>query len=336
MILSVVIPVHNGGEGLRHCLEALAASARPADEVIVVDDASTDASGELARQHGARVVDIHGSPRGPACARNRGAEIATGDVLVFVDADVAVHRDALGRMEQTLGEHPKIAALFGSYDDAPPARDLVSRYKNLLHHYVHQHGRREAVTFWAGCGAIRRDTFQAMGGFDEGYARPSIEDIELGSRLRRADLRVLLCPDVQATHLKRWTLSSLLRSDILDRALPWTRLILSEAHLPEDLNLDVRSRLSALAGWGIVLCPILAWWSSPTRVFWPYVWASAFLAWLIVVALNAKLYGFFLQRGGAWFALRATGLHLFYLLYSSLVFGVAAGWYTLTKRRGRA
>jgi GT2 family glycosyltransferase len=331
MTLSVVIPVHNGGADLRRCLEALAASVRPADEVIVADDASTDASGELARRHGARVVTLPGSPHGPAFARNRGAEVAGGDVLVFVDADVAVHHDTLGRIEQTLAEHPEVAAVFGSYDDDPPARELVSRYKNLLHHWVHQHGRREAVTFWTGCGAVGRATFRSVGGFDETW--PSLEDIELGARLRRSGLRVLLCPEVQATHLKRWTLASLLRSDILDRAFPWTRLIVEEAHLPEDLNLDVRSRFSALAGWGIVLSLAFAWWSWPTGALWPYASACAFLAMSIVVVLNAGLYGFFLRRGGAWFALGAAGLHLFYLLYSSLAFGLAAGWYAVRGRR---
>ncbi len=89
MRLAVIIPVHNGGDDLRCCLEAVATSTRPPDEVMVTDDASTDGSGELARQQGARVIRLDGQPHGPAFARNRGAEIAQGDVIVFLDADVA-------------------------------------------------------------------------------------------------------------------------------------------------------------------------------------------------------------------------------------------------------
>jgi len=327
--LSVIIPVHNGGENLRRCLDALAASTRPPDQVIVVDDASTDGSGDVARQAGAQVIRLDGSPHGPACARNRGAEAAEGDALVFLDADVAVHPDTLARMERALDTPPSppleggieggIAALFGSYDDDPPTPGLVARYKNLLHHYVHQHGRRQASTFWAGCGAIRREAFQALGGFDEGYTRPSIEDIELGARLRRAGQRIWLCPDIQVAHLKRWTFVGLLRSDILDRAVPWTRLILRDRRLPADLNVDVRGRLGALAAWGLVIGLALGCW-------WPPLWAGALLMVLALILLNADLYRFFARRGGIRFAVGAAGLHTLYLLYSSLVFaGLLAG-----------
>jgi glycosyltransferase involved in cell wall biosynthesis len=316
--LSVVIPVLDGGDNFGRCLAALEASTRSPDEVIVVDDGSTDGSGDLARRHGARVVRLDGPPRGPAFARNRGAEAAVGDVLVFLDADVAVHPDTLARVERHLAEQPQLAALFGSYDADPPARGLVTRYKNLLHHYVHQHARREAFTFWAGCGAIRRDVLAALGGFDEGYARPAIEDIELGARLHRAGHRVWLCADVQVTHLKRWTLGSLLRSDVVDRAIPWTRLIVREGRLPADLNLDARGRLGALAAWLIVLFLGLGFW-------YPWAWAGSLLAAAALGALNARLYRFMARHGGTGFAVGAAGLHTLYLLYSSLVFASIAG-----------
>ena len=324
--LSVIIPVHNGGDDLRRCLEALAASTRPTDELIVVDDASTDGSGDLARRFGARVLRLDSPPQGPAFARNQGAETARGDILVFLDADVAVHPDTLARVERYLIEHPEIAALFGSYDDAPSAGGLVTQYKNLLHHYVHQHSRREASTFWAGCGAIRPNVFAALGGFDAGYTRPVIEDIELGARLRRAGHKVWLCPDVQVTHLKRWTFVSLLRADIFGRAIPWTRLILREAHLPADLNLDVRSRLGAIAAWAALAFLVLGFW-------WPWAWMGVPLSAAVVGILNADLYRFFTRQGGVWFATGAAGLHALYLLYSSLIFVLVAGP-TLLARRG--
>jgi len=326
MRLSVIVPTHNGSEDLRRCLNALAASTRPPDEVIVVDDASTDGSGDLAQQHGAWVVRLDGSPHGPAFARNRGTETAQGDILVFCDADVAVHPHTLARVERYLVEHPEIAALFGSYDADPPARGLVSRYKNLLHHYVHQHGRREASTFWAGCGAIRREVFATLGGFDEGYTRPAIEDIELGARLRRAGYRVWLCSDVQVTHLKRWTFASLLRSDILDRAIPWTRLILHDARLPADLNLDVRSRLSALAAWAALGSLALGFWS-------PWAYVGMLLGVVALGVLNADLYRFFARKGGLGFAVGAIGLHALYFLYSSLAFALIAGLVWLARHR---
>lgn len=322
MNLSVIIPVHDGGDNLRLCLEALEDSIRPPDEVIVVDDASTDGSGDLAQKHGARVLRLPGPPRGAALPRNRGATIASGSVLVFVDADVAVHPEAIALAEQTLSLHDDVAALFGSYDANPRAQGLVSRYKNLLHHYVHQHSRREASTFWTGCGAIRREVFDAIGGFDESFR--VIEDIELGTRLRRAGHRIWLCPDVQVTHLKRWTLGSLLRSDIFDRAIPWSRLVLQIAQLPAVLNLDFRSRWSALAVWAALLLVALAWW-------WPWAGVGTLLCLVVVGALNADLYRFFWRQGGVLFGIAAASLHVFYLLYSSVVFLLVAGQTTLSR-----
>ena len=85
--ISVIIPVHNGGDEFCRCLEALAGSIRPPDELIIVDDASTDDSSGLARPYGAQIISLPDGPHGPARARNRGAAAARGEVLVFIDAD---------------------------------------------------------------------------------------------------------------------------------------------------------------------------------------------------------------------------------------------------------
>src|SRR5262249_6094254 len=158
-------------------------------------------------------------------------------ILLFLDGDVLAPLDVIGHVRALFRGDPALDALFGSYDDAPEEGDFLSQYKNLLHHYVHQNGRARAFTFWAGCGAVRRDVFLALGGFDEKYTRPSIEDIELGWRLNRAGHKVALCKDLQVKHLKRWRLSSLLQSDIMDRAIPWAQMIVRTGTMPDDLNL---------------------------------------------------------------------------------------------------
>jgi hypothetical protein len=245
-------------------------------------------------------------------------------LLVFLDADVAVYPDALERVERTMSEHEEIAALFGSYDANPRAPGLVSRYKNLLHHYVHQHAQREASTFWTGCGAIRHEVFDAIGGFDESYR--VIEDIVLGTRLRRAGHRIWVCPDIQVTHLKPWTFGSLLRSDIFDRAIPWSQLVVKSAHLPAELNLDFRSRWSAVSVWLAVVFLLVAWG-------WPWAGVGSLLCLAVVGLLNADLYRFFARQGGAAFGMAAAGLHAFYLLYSSLVFALVAAQAALSRLR---
>jgi GT2 family glycosyltransferase len=251
---------------------------------------------------------------GPAAARNYGARHARGDILFFVDADIVVAPGAVRRVAEAFEDNPGVAAVFGSYDDRPRAKGVVSRYRNLLHHFVHQTGNPEASTFWAGCGAIRRSVFEAIGGFNEQrFPRPSIEDIELGYRLREAGHRILLDKGLQGTHLKRWTLWSVIRTDILCRAVPWARLILESKRAPDDLNLRREQRLSiALVGLAFVFLPLAAF-----RI--ELLIASA-VALLGVVALNRALFAFFFRQRGLLFACACVPLQLLYFLYSGLSF----------------
>jgi glycosyltransferase involved in cell wall biosynthesis len=203
LTLSVIIPVHYGGENFRRCLSSIAAAVPPANEIIVVADGDTDGSWHFAEEFGAQVLRVP-VPQGPAHARNFGAQSAQGDILFFIDADVVIPPDAISKVKSTFNNNPQLAALFGSYDDEPAEMNFLSQYKNLIHHYVHQMSREEASTFWAGCGAIRRQIFMEFGGFDESYRKPSIEDIELGYRLKRAGYHIRLSKCLQVKHLKRW------------------------------------------------------------------------------------------------------------------------------------
>jgi glycosyltransferase involved in cell wall biosynthesis len=327
MRLTVIIPAYNSRAFLHQALQALAVSCRPPDEVIVVDDGSTDGTGTLAQSLGAHVIRLPDGPRGPARARNRGAAEASGDLLVFLDADVAAHPDTLTRMEARFREQPDLAALFGSYDADPPSPGYVSRFRNLLHHFTHQTSAREACTFWSGCGAIRRETFVALGGFDESYRSPAVEDIELGMRLRQTGQHILLDPDLQVTHLKVWTFASLLFSDIFGRAVPWTRLIMQQDRLPRTLNLSLNSRVSALLAWGELVLFGLGFWS-------PAAWLGFLLVLGLQVLLNRQLYLLFADKGPLAFLLTAVGMHHLYLLYSSLTFGIFYGAHLLEKWSG--
>jgi glycosyltransferase involved in cell wall biosynthesis len=241
--LSVVIPVHNSAGDLQQCLASLAGSQVPPFECIVVDDGSTDDSAAIAASHGARVLST-GLRSGPARARNIGARAATGEIIFFLDADVTVYPDTIARVVAEFSGNPSLDALMGSYDDLPSAQNFVSQYRNLMHCFIHQNSSRQATTFWAGCGAIRRQVFLDSGGFDEKYASPAIEDIELGYRLSRAGRKLILCPDLKVTHLKHWRLRSMLKTDFFYRALPWSELTLESGRMPNDLNLRISQRIS--------------------------------------------------------------------------------------------
>jgi glycosyltransferase involved in cell wall biosynthesis len=242
-LITVVIPAFNAEDFLTKCLTALRGSDLREFETIVVDDGSNDGTRAVAEAFGAKVLSTEGR-KGPAFARNLGAKAATGNVLMFLDADVCVHTDTLMRVQQSFDRDPKLDALIGSYDFEPSVNDFLSQYRNLMHSFVHQKGSEHASTFWSGCGAIRREIFLEHSGFSVDYARPAIEDIELGYRLIRAHRKIMLDNELLVKHLKRWSFWNLLKTDIMDRGIPWTELILRDKAMPNDLNLQLSQRVS--------------------------------------------------------------------------------------------
>ncbi|MBL8046518.1 MAG: glycosyltransferase family 2 protein, partial [Anaerolineales bacterium] len=170
LTISLIIPVYNGGAEFQRCLAAIGRATVAPHEVIVVDDGSTDNTRQWAEKAGARILQTTRPTSGPAVVRNLGAQAATGEILFFVDADVEIRAETLAHISRVFAAQPSLTALFGSYDDAPAAPNFLSQYKNLMHHYVHQHASEQASTFWSGCGAIRRAAFLEFGGFSSRYA----------------------------------------------------------------------------------------------------------------------------------------------------------------------
>jgi glycosyltransferase involved in cell wall biosynthesis len=319
--MSVVIPVYNGGMAFRRCLDSLAQWLPRTVEVIVVVDGQDAESVLTAEQFGARVLQLPENC-GPAHARNMGASHAQGEILFFIDADVTIHPSTIAAIDLMFEHHADIDALIGSYDDAPGSANFLSQYRNLLHHYTHQQACSEASTFWGACGAIRRNVFLAMGGFNTAYRDPCIEDIELGYRLKAAGYRIYLSRYIQVKHLKRWTIKNLLKADLFYRAIPWTELIWRDRALKNDLNLDYTSRFSIIATYSLVLALGIA-------LVLPGAIAAVALCALILVILNWPVYQFFGQKRGLWFALRTIPWHWLYYGYSGLGFilGTARYWW---------
>jgi len=320
--ISVIVPVRNGSLHLPRCLEALGRSGYPEFEVIVVDDCSTDNTSQVAALYGARCLRTP-QTQGPAAARNLGARHAKGEILLFVDADVVLPPDTLTMIADDFAVDSGLAAVFGSYDDKPPWKSFISQYKNLMHHYVHQTSNETATTFWAGCGAMRSSIFEVFGGFDaETYSTPSVEDIALGLKLNQRGYRIRLDKRIEVKHLKRWTLRNLLRADILHRAVPWTKLILSTRQLPQDLNLNYASRVSSLLVAvllvGLLVLPFSLGGYIRVRplILLPLLAAIA----VALLYLNLGVYRFFLRKRGWWFAARCVLAHWIYYLYSGVTF----------------
>jgi glycosyltransferase involved in cell wall biosynthesis len=322
LFFSIIVPAHNASGFLPRSLGALAASDLSRDrwELIVVDDGSTDDTPAIAARYADAVVRLPGRPHGPAYARNRGFESSRGEVVVFIDADVVVHPDTLRRFAEVFDAEPDVGAVFGSYDSRPPAPGLMSQYRNLLHHYVHHQNAGDVETFWAGAGAVRSDVFAEAGMYDEWhYPRPQIEDIELGGRIRTTGKRILLRPEIQVTHLKRWTFVGVIRTDLKDRGIPWARLLAHRGAVmsTKTLNLRWTEKLNVVLVWLAVLLLIT---DAVLRNGIPLLAAAACL--VMVVALNLPLWRFFARARGVWFTVRIIPAHLLYYFLNGVSFGI--------------
>ena len=314
-IVSVIVPAYNAESTLGDCLTALAETSGPSHEVIVVDDGSTDATAMVAERFDVRLVRL-ARQSGAAVARNVGAEHARADLLFFTDADVLLRRDALERAVALLERCRQASAVFGSYTAWTVHDDFFSVYKNFVHHLTHQTANPEAATFWSGVGAIRASAFWAVGGFDASDTRSSdVEDIALGYRLTRAGYRVRLDRELQGTHAKRYTLVSLVRSDLFHRAIPWTRLMLREGIARRDLNTSLGGVVSA----AVVLL------LGPTFIGGLVVPPLSGLAaglFLLYVLLNRRLFAACARRNPR-FLLPAVAMTALYYVYATA--GAAIG-----------
>ncbi|MGQ0646177.1 MAG: glycosyltransferase [Gemmatimonadaceae bacterium] len=320
-LCSVIMPARNAAHMLPRTLGALGNSDLPRDqwELIVVDDASTDETATLAARYADTVIKLPGRAYGPAYARNRGFEVSGAHIVMFLDADVVVHRDTVRKFVEVLAGATDVGAVFGSYDNQPAAPGFFSQYRNLLHHYVHQQNPGEAETFWAGAGAVRRDVFEEAGMYDEWhYARPQIEDIELGGRIRQLGYRILLRPEIQVTHLKRWTFFGVVRTDLKDRGIPWARLLAHRGAMMTGGTLNLK--------WTEKLNTVLVWLGMSSLVAAGLLWdlrlvMTALGCFAAASLISLPLLRWFARTRGILFAVGVIPIHLLYYVLNGISFG---------------
>jgi glycosyltransferase involved in cell wall biosynthesis len=309
--ISVVIPAYNASDYLPPCLDALVADGFSPAEIVIVDDGSTDDTPEIARDRGVTLIR-NGAQSGAGAARNTGVAATSADIILFVDADVVVAKGTRDKILQALPPGGKNAAVFGSYDDAPASRRLVSHYRNLLHFHTHQTSPGRAHTFWTGLGAVRRSDFDAIGGFEPVFRYP--EDIDLGARLDAAGRRVELIPDIQGKHLKDWTTRSMFMTDWKRRAAPWARMLREGTVKPGALNTSRQNQASA----ALVLVALLALVASLFEARFLFLFGLTVVSFVLT---NLGLFRLLWRKGGARLAVASLYFHAVH--YVAAILGLA-------------
>ncbi|MFT5287101.1 MAG: GT2 family glycosyltransferase [Planctomycetota bacterium] len=320
--IAIVMPAYNAVNEVELTIPAALASLAEAGggELVVVDPASTDGTGDAAERLGANRVIRLPERAGPAHARNVGVETLNVDIVLFIDSDCVAKLDVARRVQAAFAEDPNLISITGSYCEDPPHRGFASLYMNLRHHFTHQNAQKEGASFWAGLGAMRRSVYVDVGGFDAvQFPMPMIEDIELALRIKGRG-RTALDPTLQVTHLKRWTIGSVIKTDIFSRAIPWSKLIAASGEMPNDLNLRTAQRVAA----GIAPLALLGVITLPFAMIYSLQVIGIIAAALIILSiiLNAPMIAFFSKAAGPLFAPFGWLFHQLHLSYSAVVFAL--------------
>jgi glycosyltransferase involved in cell wall biosynthesis len=316
-VISIIIPVRNGARTLDASLTAACAAASPADEVVVVDDGSTDATAAIAARHPCRIVRLPG-PRGAAAARNAGAAAARGDVLFFIDADCLLATGAPARAAAALEAAGPRAVLGGTYDTVAADPGFFPAFQAVFVNF-HETRRPDDPDYVATHAlAIRKDDFRSCGGFDEGFL-PILEDVELSHRLRRAGYRLRIDPGLLVQHDFGFGLGGSLRN-AARKARYWIRYSVRNRDLLSDSGTASRGLKAAGAlaglGWAGLVAAVLL------RA--PALALAAPICGIGGIAANRGLVRAFAAAGGPAFATKAA-LYLVTLYPVAIAFGTARG-----------
>ncbi|MGA2112726.1 MAG: glycosyltransferase [Anaerolineales bacterium] len=276
--ITVIIPARNASRTLAGCLSALRVQtiSQAKYEIIVVDDGSTDATPEVAANHGVRLVRI--AAQGPAAARNAGAELARGQLLVFTEADCVPTRDFLERMAGAFID-PDVVAAQGAFLSFQT--DLIPLFVQSEQGY--QYWRMEAMASINAidlfAAAFKKSIFLLNRGFDPGFAAGGMEGRELAYRLAQKGYRMVFAPSALVYRRHALTLRPYLSEKF--RNSYWRAHLLGwhPKRLMGDSQLSGHRIFQSLLAW---LIPVLA----PLALLNPRFWV-VIAAGLVVFGLGA-------------------------------------------------
>lgn len=319
-LISIIIPVFNAEKTLRECLNAIYSSTYQNFEVIIVDDLSTDGFILIAKEFPCTLIHMD-EKSGPARARNTGALHAKGEILFFTDSDIIIKEDTLQKIVNAIEGQ---IAVTGMYARIP----YLNRFFSLYHNYYAHRSQKETNTltfmFHTSCGAIRKDVFKAIGGFNENMRKPTVEDVDFGYRLMENGHRVYLDKSIQVTHFTDYNFSKLIKSYFY-KSKDWSELLFSKGE-----------RLLKNEGWAnfrnavILLSTLLIIPMIPLSFYNSLFFFFLIFFTLFFLSQNLDFYKLVLEKRPA---LLLPGIIFNYIANLVLFSGIFAGILTVLKKR---
>ena len=324
--ISVIIPMRNSSKYLEDCLKSVCNQDYPYYEVLIIDDFSSDNSVEIAKKYPVKIISLDNN-YGAAIARNKGAEKARGEILVFTDTDVIIERTCLSQIAEGMTSfNSHFSGIVGRLADDSPQENFASSYKNLYMHYTYGLLPEEISVFYTSIAAIKKDTFHVCKGFDPNYKGASIEDMEFGERITANGYKILMNKDLKVRHLHRYSLFELLKT-AFKRAEGVTKIMMRKKFSKGEKSTYQSSPLSFRSGIAIIF---LCFVSLCLGIIFAknLFFIAAIVLYLLILGINFPFLDFLRKKKGLIFFLKsciiigidmfAHGLGAFWGMYSFL------------------
>jgi len=242
---SIIVPAYNSERTICNCLKRILEYKDQGDEVIVVDNCSSDSTAELVKSFSVKLFVCE--KRGAAAARNFGVQHAEHDNIIFVDSDVMIAEDSIKKIKSRLLS-TDISAVNGIYSSTAGNNSFMSKFQNIYtyNNYMNIGGKKRQLvynSFWASFSAVKRDAFKEVGGFNEKLS--ALEDIEFGVRMTNKGYKVLFDKNIQNFHDHNFTVKKFFMN-YYTKTKAWVCVSMSKDALKYEGYDDIRPKLSLL------------------------------------------------------------------------------------------
>ncbi len=321
-MISIVIPTYNASRFIPDLLGSIFKQAVDDMEVIIVDDCSTDNTVELVKKYPVRLIEMEKNG-GPARARNRGVREAKGDIIFFLDSDVIVLDGAVRAVKEHFQKNPSAKCVIGICATESLNEGFVPHYMAMFE-YIHLIGTPESKVsvFAPRCGAIKKDFFLEIGGYNESYKGADVEDFELARRINRTD-PIILNDKIRVRH-QFATFKQAVRN-YFKRTVMWVHLFFKEKKLDNAGPTAPSNGIAAICAFVSFILLFLM----PAA---PLVKNVIILLLIIFFFANLKWWNFMRKEAGLLFAARALFLNYFFgiVIMFAAMYGVIN--YPFTRR----
>ncbi len=266
--LSVIICTYNSEKTIRDVLECVFKQRDVEKEVILVDDGSTDGTVAICREYPLQILQLDQN-RGPAYCRNAGVRLSMGDILFWIDSDIRFEASLFSAVLAKMNEHLEVAGVGTVSSPMPINKGFFPRYYALQECVNMMQMFRKGETalaemIWTRCGSLKRQVFEEIGGFDESFGKPSLEDYEFSARMRGRYGGILYDKKLMCRHVYPDSFSKIFKRYFANSRLLGQLLLARKVRTVPFIS-DARTRIAI---------PLSLLFLILTPFFWPFLFVS--------------------------------------------------------------